>query len=129
MTVHSVAMLSPEDVLVIHARIIDATGGSHGIRDVGLLASACARPYATFGGKPLYATVFEQAAALLESLARHHVFIDGNKRTSLAAAAYYLEHHGHQLIADNDEVEQLVLDVVTKHLTISVIAAWLKKHV
>lgn len=121
--------INPEDVLVIHARIIDATGGSHGIRDVGLLASACARPHATFGANLLYPTVFEQAAALLESLARHHVFIDGNKRTSLAAAAYYLEHHGHQLIADNDEVEQLVLDVVTKHLTISVIAAWLKKHV
>jgi death-on-curing protein len=60
--------LTSQQVLFIHARLIELTGGSHGIRDVGLLASAVARPQATFADRDLYPDVFSKAAALMESL-------------------------------------------------------------
>lgn len=75
---------------MIHAKIIDETGGAHGIREIGLLVSATERPKASFGGTELYPTLFPKAAAYLESLARYHVFVDGNKRTSIAASNRFL---------------------------------------
>lgn len=118
----------PEDILVIHARIIDATGGSHGVRDVGIIASAADRPKAGFGGKDLYPTVFDKAAAYFESIAFFHPFIDGNKRTAIATAARFLFLNGHILGASNTALEKFVLDAVTKKYKIKVIASWLKKH-
>ncbi len=83
--------LSAEQVLFIHARVIDETGGAHDVRDIGLLQSAVARPKATFGGKDLYADVLSKAAALVESLARNHPFVDGNKRTAIISTGIFLE--------------------------------------
>ncbi len=80
--------LSAEQVLFIHSRLIDETGGSHGIRDTGLLQAAVERPKATFGGKDLYPDIFYKAAALLESLIKNHPFIDGNKRTAWHPLVY-----------------------------------------
>lgn len=82
--------LTPQQVLFIHARLIATTGGEHGVRDVGLLASAVARPQATFDGADLYPDLSEKAAALMDSLTRNHPFVDGNKRTAIAAAALFL---------------------------------------
>ncbi len=77
--------LTAEQVLFLHARLIEETGGSHGIRDVGLLQSAVARPRATFEGEDLYPDVCSKAAALMHSLINNHPFVDGNKRTGTAA--------------------------------------------
>lgn len=112
----------------MHARIIDATGGSHGVRDVGLLASACGRPEATFDGKRLYPTAFMQAAALLESLARNHPFIDGNKRTAFTAAALFLWRNGYELTADQDAIVPFMVSVAEGACDTKAIAAWLKKY-
>ena len=59
--------LTSEQILFIHSRLIDSTGGTHGIRDIGLLQSAAGRPEATFGGEDLYPDIFHKAAALMES--------------------------------------------------------------
>ncbi len=96
--------LPAEQILFIHAGIIESTGGAHGVRDAGLLRSAAARPRATFGGKDLYADVFLKAAALAESVARNHCFIDGDKRTAIASAGLFLLLNGHQLEAGQGEV-------------------------
>jgi len=82
--------LTGDEILVIHSEIIEETGGTHGIRDVNLFLSLLERPKMGFGGKPLYSDVFQKAAAYLESLAKFHVFIDGNKRTAFAAASRFL---------------------------------------
>ena len=74
--------LTPQQVLFIHARLIDTTGGEHGLRDLGLLESAVARPQATFDGNELYPTIFLKTAALMDSLAHNHPFVDGNKRSN-----------------------------------------------
>lgn len=120
--------LTPQDILVIHARIIDETGGSHGIRDTGLLISLSERPKTSFGGKEMYPGIFEKTAVYLESLVEYHVFIDGNKRTSIAAAARFLFLNGYALRAGNKEVERFVLGVAKEKLNLETIAAWFQGH-
>ena len=78
-------MILPDDILEIHKRSIEDYGGSQGIRDASLLESAIARPFQTFEEKDLYPTFYEKAAALGESLIINHPFVDGNKRTGMAA--------------------------------------------
>lgn len=120
--------LTPQDILVIHARIIDAIGGSHGIRDTGLLASLAERPKASFGGKEMYSGILEKAAVYLESLVHYHVFVDGNKRTSIAAAARFLFLNGYSLQANNKQIESFVLKAAKEKLQVETITVWLKKH-
>lgn len=117
-----------EDILVIHARIIDKTGGSHAVRDVGIVSSAASRPRTSFGGKEFYVTIFEKAAAYFESIALFYPFIDGNKRTAIAIAARFLFLNGYSLEVPNSVLEKFVLDAVVKKYKIERIATWFKKH-
>ena len=75
-----------------------------------------------------YLTVFDKAVVYFESCARHHVFIDGNKRTAIALAARFLFLNGYELKATNRTLENFVLDAVVKRYDISVIAVWFKEH-
>jgi death on curing protein len=120
--------LTPEQVLFIHARLIAATGGEHGVRDLGLLQSAVARPQAVFDGKELYPDIHHKAAALLESLVNNHPFIDGNKRTGLTAAAMFLKINEYSLNASNREVESFVLSVASGGQTFDSILAWFQSN-
>jgi death-on-curing protein len=120
--------LTAEQVLFIHSRIIDETGGAHGVRDVGLLKAAVARPDATFGGQDLYPAVFYRSAALMESLARNHPFLDGNKRTAIVATGIFLELNGFRLQTTQKELERFTLDVATGVFSHGTAAKWLKTH-
>jgi death-on-curing protein len=120
--------LTVEQVLFLHARLIEETGGSHGVRDVALLESAVARPQATFDGVGLYPDLFYKAAVLMDSLIRNHPFIDGNKRTGIAASALFLRQNGRYLTAANPELEAFTLYVTESRPDVSEIAAWLKTH-
>jgi death-on-curing protein len=123
-----VKYLSAEQVLFIHSRIINATGGAHGVLDVGLLRSAVSRPMATFEGKDLYPDIFRKAAALMESLARNHPFVDGNKRTAITSAGVFLSLNGHDLKAGQKELENFALSVATGELSLGRSAAWFTRH-
>jgi death-on-curing protein len=123
-----VKYLSPEQVLFIHSRIIDATGGARGILDIGLLRSAVSRPRATFEGKDLYPDIFHKAAALMESLARNHPFIDGNKRTAITSAGVFPGLNGHYLKTGQKELERFALAVATGKASFDYAVAWFKKH-
>ena len=120
--------LTAQDILVLHARIVAKTGGSQGIRDVHLLGSLVERPKASFDGKEQSSTIFEKAAVYLESLATYHVFVDGNKRTALAASARFLFLNGYTLNAPNKDAEIFVLKVATEKLEIKEITEWFKRH-
>lgn len=120
--------LTGEEVLVIHAKIIDETGGLHGVRDTHLLASLVERPKMGFGGTELYPGVFRKAAAYFESCAHHHIFLDGNKRTAIAIAGRFLFLNGRELKASNEEMEQFVLEAVREKFEIDTIADWLEKR-
>ncbi len=120
--------LNPEQVLFIHARLIAETGGSHGVRDLGMLESAVARPHSSFEGKDMYPDLFIKAAALLDSLINNHPFIDGNKRTGITAAALFLRIIGYKLIAEPSALETFTFDVVTTHPVLTELATWLRTH-
>lgn len=121
--------LTVEQVLFIHARLIDETGGSHGLRELGLLESAVMRPRATFGGRDLYPDLFAKAAALLHSIIRNHAFVDGNKRTGLVATGIFLRQNQYRLVADQDDLEAFTLSIVNNASDeLETIRAWLKKH-
>ncbi len=120
--------LTEEQVLFIHSRLIDETGGSHGIRDVGLLQSAVSRPKATFGGKDLYPDIFYKAAAFMESLIKNHPFIDGNKRTAITSAGIFLQRNGYILETAQRELEQFTLSVATGKASFEDAVKWLRKY-
>lgn len=120
--------LDGEDLLRLHKIVIDYAGGSHGVRDPHLLGSILQKPKMEFGGDSLYPTPWDKAACYFESLAKFHVFVDGNKRTALAATVRFLRLNGYRLAATNREAENFTLSIVTKKLDMSSIAAWLKKR-
>ena len=107
-----------EAVKAIHREVLQAHGGSAGIRDEGLLDSAVAAPQATMMGKPMFREPVEVAAAYLFYLCRNHPFIDGNKRTALATCLVFLSENGllSQEKLDVDIWEQLVLDVAASRI-------------
>ena len=80
--------LTIQQVLFIHSRLITETGGTAGLRDIGLLESAMARPFASFDGKDLYPGLFAKASAMLDSLVNNHPFLDGNKRVGKIGRAH-----------------------------------------
>lgn len=120
--------LSAEQVLFIHARAIDETGGAHGVRDIGLLQSAVARSQATFGGKDLYPDVLSKAAALVESLARNHPFVDGNKRTAIISTGIFLGMNGMRLEASQKELVRFTLNMAVGKVSDSDAIDWLQTH-
>jgi len=78
--------LTVDDVLDLHRDQIERYGGDLVIRDRGLIEAAVAMPRQSFGGQFLHADLFEMAAAYAFHLAESQAFLDGNKRTGLAAA-------------------------------------------
>lgn len=120
--------LSSEQVLFIHNRLIGITGGMHGIRDLGLLQSAVARPMMTFGGEDLYPDIFHKVAALMESLIKSHPFLDGNKRTAVTSAALFLERNGYILQTTQTEIERFTLGMAASKGSFDGAVEWFKKH-
>jgi death-on-curing protein len=105
--------LTIEIVREIHDEAVKIFGGLHGIRDEALLASAVFAPQSSFGGKSPYVDLIEVAAAYLFYLGRNHPFLDGNKRTAMAAAVVFLRLNGFDPAADGDDWQRLVLDVAS----------------
>ncbi|OFV89229.1 MAG: death-on-curing family protein [Acidobacteria bacterium RBG_16_70_10] len=92
MPARAVQHLSVDEVLAIHARLIERWGGASGVRDHGLLESALHRPRTGY-----YADLAEMAAALFESLLINHPFVDGNKRVAFFATDVFLRLNGWRL--------------------------------
>jgi death on curing protein len=103
--------LTLDDALLIQADQLRRYGGTHGVRDVGLLASAMAMPRASLGGAFLHTSLAEMAAAYLFHVARNHPFLDGNKRSGLATALAFLWLNGRRLDANDDELTAMVTGV------------------
>ncbi len=128
MNTSKIKYLSIDEVLAIHIKMVDKFGGSHGIRDLGLVESAVARPQASFGGQDLYENIFDKAAALLQSLLKNHPFVDGNKRTALTSAISFIEINGFSLNKTHQEGVEFSVAIDNQHLSIEQISKWLKEH-
>ncbi len=120
--------LTPEQVLFIHYRLIEETGGCQGIRDIALLQSAVSRPMATFDNNDLCPDLFSKAAALMHSIIKNHPFVDGNKRTAITAASIFLLRNGYSLKTSNKALERFTLKVVNEYVELQAIAKWFKKY-
>jgi death-on-curing protein len=94
--VRNLEYLTVADALALHAILIKEYGGSDGVRDMGALESALFRPQTGY-----YQDLIEEAAALLESLAINHPFIDGNKRVAFAVTDTFLRINGRRITADS----------------------------
>lgn len=120
--------LTTEDVLLLHHLSIEKSGGSHGLRDAGLLDAAVHRPQATFAGEDLYPTLFDKAGALCHSLIKNHAFVDGNKRTSLLSSMTFLELNGYIFDCGQDELVDFGLKIDNENISPEGIFSWLKSH-
>ena len=120
--------LSIGQVLELHSRIIQQSGGTAGILNLGALESALIQPRMTFGGKDLYPTLSEKAAAVGFSIIRNHPFIDGNKRTGHAAMEVFLILNGYEIDASIADAERVVLQVTSGDMGREEFAAWLDAH-
>jgi death on curing protein len=96
-----------DEVLFLHERLLARFGGAPGVRDLGLVESALARPRSGY-----YGSLTEQAAALLQSLATNHPFIDGNKRVAFAATAVFLRINCFRVRVDPEAAERFLIERV-----------------
>lgn len=117
---------SREFLEALHDEQLHLQGGATGIRDAGLLESALARPLQEKAyGEP---DVFDLAAACLFGIAKNHPFVDGNKRTALAAADLFMVFNSWSLEADNDDLFQFVLMVAAGEIDGAGAAAFFRDH-
>jgi death-on-curing protein len=123
-----VVFLTLDDIIESHQNQIETYGGSHGIRDIGLLESAIAQPEASFDGQYLHADIFEMAAAYLYHLVMNHPFVDGNKRVGLEAALIFLEINNENLSASDEELVDLVLKTTAGQVGKREIAEFFRSH-
>lgn len=121
--------LTLDEVVQLHALLLEQSGGSRGIRDQGLLESAIDQPAMTFAGQELYSTLADKASALCFSLVMNHPFLDGNKRVGHAAMEVYLVLNGFQLDAPVDEQERVILDLAASKSTRVDFTQWVAAHI
>lgn len=121
--------LTLDEVLAIHADQLDRYGGDPGLRDVGLLESALSTPRAMFGKAYLHGSLPEMAAAYLFHLVGNHPFLDGNKRTGLAAAIAFLGLNGLWLEADPDQLADFVIRLAAGRATKAEAAEFIRARV
>ena len=114
------------EVLLLHGRVLERSGGAAGLRDLGALQSALAQPTMTFDDFDLYPTLHAKAAALGYSLVMNHPFVDGNKRIGHAAMEVFLVLNGYEIAADVDEQEQLFFQLAAGRVTRDELIGWLE---
>lgn len=117
-----------DEVIVAHDFAL-AFGGLQGIRDLGAIEAAIARPYCGY-----YRSIAKKAAALVQSLALNHGFIDGNKRTALFMLNLLLRRSGYHLRANNQlqlniDVEAMILALVEHRMNFDEVVAWLEEKI
>lgn len=119
---------SEEKVLLLHRLLIEATGGTDGVRDIGLLDSALESAYATFDGKELFPSKEEKAARLGVGLVSNHAFVDGNKRIGMYVLLSFLEVNGIQIEATNEEIVEVGLALARGDMKYEGLLAWILEH-
>ena len=120
--------LTPDEVLEMHEQQIELYGGSHGLRDRGMLLSAIAMPQSTFDGKYLHPDIPSMAAAYLFHITRNHAFIDGNKRVGANAAITFLLLNDFDPTFTEEELVDLVLSVAQGAVSKEQISSFFAAH-
>ena len=118
--------ITEQEVLAIHNRQLTEHGGAAGLRDLGLLESALARPHQLFAyGDP---DTFDLAAAYTAGIVRNHPFVDGNKRTGFVVGILFLELNGYRFIASEADATQAVLALAAGEMNEETFTVWLRDN-
>ena len=117
-----------EFVLELHTKVVAATGGSFGIRSLGLLESALKRASASFDGKEFYDDLVSKCAAICHSIISNHPFVDGNKRTGIYVLLVLLQYNDFGIEYTEDELVKLGFDIASGKLVVEDIDTWIRMH-
>ena len=120
--------LTKEQVFMLHAQMIESTGGCDGIRDESLLDSALESPFQSFGGIELYPSIQAKAARLCYGLVKNHAMLDGNKRIGAHVMLVFLAVNGYELKYTQKELSDLILDVADGKKGYEDILGWILEH-
>ena len=121
-------ILTADEVITLHQRLIMKTGGLDGVRDVGLLESAVWNCFQTFDEEELYPGVIEKAARMAFGICQNHPFIDGNKRTAVLAMLTILRVNQVSLRYTQEELIRLGLSVADGTMNYEAIVSWIQEH-
>jgi len=117
--------LTFDELIAIHDKLIEEFGGAYGIIDVEALKSALKRPQIGY-----YRNLIEEAAALMESLAMNHPFVDGNKRMAFFATDTFLRLNGYYIECDNEEAYAFIMNLFESNaFQFDYLVKWLKDKV
>lgn len=120
--------ITPDDVVRLHTRIIQVTGGLDGVRDHGALESAMFAPLQTFGGQELYGSEVEKIARIGYGLASNHAFLDGNKRIGALTVQLLLKWNGYELILQEGELSDMFISIADGAADEEDLLQWIQQH-
>ena len=122
-------VLSREQILLLHEQLIERYGGSHGVRDEGLLDSALHAPFQSFGGYEFFPTVTDKAVRLCTGLVQNHPFHDGNKRIAAMALLTTLDLNHVQLRTNSKELSDVILKLAADEINDEDLLQWVKDRI
>lgn len=120
--------ISKEQVLILHSHLFFETGGTDGVRDEGLLESAIAAPFQSFGGAEVFPSIQQKAARLGYGLIKNHAFVDGNKRIGVHCMLVFLALNIIELEYTQDELSDMVLKVAAGEWVLEDLLHWITDH-
>lgn len=120
--------LSKPQILLLHDQLVEATGGSSGLRDEGMLDSALNAPFQTFGGEDVYPSLQQKAARLCFGLVNNHPFVDGNKRIGAHCMLVFLALNGIELQYTQTELSDIILQLAAGAISSSTLLEWILTH-
>ena len=120
--------ISAEDVILIHSRVIEGSGGLDGLRDRDGLEAAVSAPMQTFDGKERYPTDLEKIARLGFGLASNHAFVDGNKRIGAMMTQLLLKWNGYDLTLRSGELADMFIAIAAGTAKEKDLLDWISKH-
>lgn len=121
-------LLTIDQVLWLHATMLQATGGAEGLRDKGSLESSLYHAFASFEGQDLYPSLEEKAARKAYSIIHSHPFVDGNKRTGLFVMLIFLEINGIVLKFTQEELVDLGNGLASGNMDDKEVLKWIRSH-
>ncbi|WP_172200978.1 type II toxin-antitoxin system death-on-curing family toxin [Saccharibacillus qingshengii] len=121
-------LITIDQLLIYHQKIMKVTGGADGVRDQGLLESALGKAEQTFDGEELYPGLTRKVSVVTFSLIKNHGFVDGNKRIGVAVMLLLLRLNGYSIRYSQDELVQLGLGTAEGKLNENDIEEWIIRH-
>ncbi len=120
--------LELKQVILFHEKITNATGGSSGVKDIGLVESAINRGMASFAGEEFYKTIEMKIAAITHSLISNHGFIDGNKRIGISVMLLLLKMNSVEIVYSQQELIDLGISIASGNVDENGIESWIMKR-